>query len=91
MAIAVDKCGQRDPRQMDLPFSQSKKVVRFTDVGWPITVGRPAFIRPLDHPSNLVSNTKMVLTTNVEQVITVVDGEITEFETENTIYRRVVV
>jgi hypothetical protein len=46
-----------------------------------IEVGLPAIVRPIDHPSDLVSNDMHVLTS---PVIVLIDGG---FETENTIYR----
>jgi len=52
-------------------------------------VGYPAFCKPLDHPSSLVSNTKYVRTSPV--VSKIVDGldRVVEFETLNTKYIRI--
>lgn len=47
-----------------------------------IEVGKHAFVRPLDHPSDLVSNTKEVVTSEV----VFYDPESQIFETRNTIY-----
>lgn len=47
-----------------------------------IAVGKNAFVRPLDHPSELVSNTKEVVTSEV----VFYDPESQVFETQNTIY-----
>lgn len=48
-----------------------------------IEVGVSGFICPVDHPSELVSNTKIVRTSIVKKH----DKSTGVFETENTIYR----
>lgn len=62
----------------------SKPIVHFKqDSDDFIKVGSPAFIiKVIDHPSDLVSNTKVIHTSNVVAINE--DG----FETENTIYRK---
>lgn len=48
-----------------------------------IKLARRAVLQPIDHPSSLVSNTKLVLTSKVIMH----NKDSGEFETENTIYR----
>jgi len=47
-----------------------------------IKVGHSAFVVPVDHPSDLVSNTTFVKTSPVVKLTD------TGFETQNTIYQR---
>jgi len=47
-----------------------------------ILIGRPAYIHPIDHPSDLVSNEGMVKTSRVVSY----DPETGSFETVNTKY-----
>lgn len=49
-----------------------------------IMVGHPAYIHPVNHTSNLVSNTKFVFTSTVVERFS--DGQ---FETKNTLYQPV--
>lgn len=61
-----------------------KKLVKYnTEYSAIIEVGRPAIVRPIDHTSELVSNTKHVMTSLVLRF----DKKSGEFETENSIYR----
>ena len=46
-----------------------------------LEVGQPAYVHPIDHPSELVSNTKLVKTSLVTEIHK--DGT---FRTENTLY-----
>ena len=59
-----------------------KPVVRYKIAYGKISVGTPAIVFPIDHPSELVSNTNPALTSTVIRV-----GENGEFETKNTIYK----
>lgn len=57
-----------------------KPIVHYRSNGTTPVVGKPAMCYPTDHPSNEVSNTKLVITS---RVVNVYDFG---FETENTIY-----
>ena len=48
-----------------------------------IVIGNPALVAPIDHPSDMVSNEKAVLTSLVVSH----DEDTGEFETENTCYQ----
>lgn len=62
----------------------NKKVVHYTPSELQlISKGVPALVFPVDHPSPLVSNTKMVKTSLVHSY----NPTTGEFETLNTIYR----
>lgn len=62
-------------------MSKSKQIVQYIKSPQNIIkVGSRAFIKPINHPSDLVSNTTFVLTSTVRQIF---DGG---FETRNTIY-----
>ena len=63
-----------------------KQQVRFIRAVRPITVGMPAFVDPVDHPSDLVSNTTTVITSPVVGILDMTDGIVTRFETANTVY-----
>lgn len=56
-----------------------KPVVRY-EAAYNVEVDRQAFVRPVDHPSDLVSNMTWAQTSPVVKV----DGD--TFETENTRY-----
>lgn len=64
-----------------------KPTVRFKDLIY-LSLGQPAMITPIDHPSPLVSNTGPVLTSNVVKINQdgVHDESSPSFETENTLY-----
>jgi len=59
-----------------------KPVVTFTDIHRKPRVGQSAIVKPVDHPSNLVSNERLVITSHVTRV----NKHTGEFETENTLY-----
>lgn len=62
----------------------SKPKVRYADVGF-VAPGFSATVRPLDHPSDLVSNKTWVRTTPVQKILYhSSNGPV--FETLNTIY-----
>jgi hypothetical protein len=61
-----------------------KPTVHYKDIGFKPEVGACAFVWPLDHQSPRVSNTREVMTSTVVRV-----GINGEFETKNTIYKRV--
>lgn len=54
----------------------------------PIMVGHRAIIRPINHPSPLVTNTAPVLTTPVESISILPNGK-TSFSTRNTMYMEI--
>ena len=58
-----------------------KKLVHYRELVFCI-LGRSAMLVPCDHPSNLVSNTKMIITS---QVLSEPDAQ-GRFETLNTVY-----
>lgn len=61
----------------------NKPVVLYdASIEYHVKIGSRALVHPLNHPSELVSNTTYILTSNVVRI-----GENGEFETENTIYR----
>lgn len=60
----------------------TKSVVTYQETFLPVVVGKRTMVRPIDHPSTLVSNTAPARTSIV---IAVHDNW---FETENTIYRK---
>lgn len=59
----------------------NKTVVTYDTSKEHFFIGAVAFVHPIDHPSELVSNTKLIRTSRV--VRHMVNGE---FETLNTIY-----
>ena len=63
----------------------NKPTVHYKPKSYCITVGEPALIQPLDHPSPLVSNTHFARTSKVLKITE------TGFETKNTIYVRSVI
>lgn len=60
-----------------------KPVVHYKSAEGKILVGNPAIVRPIDHPSDMVSNKKHVLTSPVIKH----DEDTGSFETENTRYQ----
>jgi len=58
-----------------------KKIVHYRALASDIRFGAPVLLYPIDHPSDLVSNTKMARTSPVELIEE--DGV---FETRNTRY-----
>lgn len=65
-----------------------KQVVRFKQLMSSIAIGQRCYVLPLDHPSELVSNTQPALTSIVQSFES--DGRgIVSFETENSIYKRI--
>lgn len=61
----------------------SKPVVRYRSKPMEkLVVGWPAYVYPIDHPSDLVSNTKLIRTSPVVSI----GPRLGEFETENTRY-----
>lgn len=60
-----------------------KPVVYYIDVG-NLTLGQPAMVLPINHPSPFVSNQKWVRTTPVSAIRPGALGP--RFETKNTIY-----
>ena len=64
-----------------------KPTVHFSALYGGIAIGRRVMVCPLDHPSDLVSNTHPVITTYVQSFIS--DGKgVVSFETLNTKYVR---
>lgn len=61
-------------------MKHQKKKVRYSKALGEIRIGHRAFVIPIDHPSLLVSNQDVVLTS------TVVAFNQNGFETKNTIY-----
>lgn len=64
-----------------------KPVVYFTGVV-SCEVGLPALVFPYDHPSEFVSNRTLARTSLVKNKVIDVHNRIIQFETENTIYKR---
>lgn len=62
-----------------------KREVRYSAAFMPLRVGAGAVVKPLDHTSPLVSNLKPILTSPVVRV----DYQTGDFETRNSLYRRV--
>lgn len=69
-----------------------KKIVHFTKAQiftWPGTNKEYADVWPIDHPDRLrVSNNKAALTSEVIRYVRDGEGNLVEFETQNTIYRK---
>lgn len=60
----------------------NKPIVHFKgEPHFPLELGKGAYVYPVDHPSDLVSNTKLVYTSDVIAIHS--DGS---FETKNTHY-----
>jgi hypothetical protein len=69
---------------MDKYPLKPKPVVYYrTDVDFFVKMGQGAIVHPVNHPSDLVSNTKAVLTSEVIQFNPINGG----FETMNTVYQ----
>ena len=68
-----------------------KKIVHFTKAHlstWPGTNREYADVWPIDHPdTSLVTNGKAATTSVVLRSLKDADGNLMEFETQNTIYR----
>lgn len=68
-----------------------KKIVHFTKAQlftWPGTNREYADVWPIDHPdTSLVTNGKAATTSVVLSSLKDADGNLMEFETQNTIYR----
>ncbi len=64
---------------------QAKPIVKYSELQSSIAIGQRVFVKPVDHPSYLVSNTKWALTSMVQSFISNGKG-IESFETENTRY-----
>jgi|694.fasta_scaffold01034_41 hypothetical protein len=64
---------------------QAKPIVKFSEIQSSIAIGQRVFVKPLDHPSEYVSNTRWALTTCVQSFVSNGKG-IESFETENTRY-----
>jgi hypothetical protein len=74
-----------DPKTTNTPRNAGQKaVVHYTMASGEIRVGRPAMVKPVDHTSAFVTNTSLVITSKVLKI----DRETGEFETENSLYRR---
>jgi len=89
MRQAMQGKGQEEGNNgiINVPAQQDKPVVHFKEIGASIAIGSRAFVIPIDHPSDLVSNTTWVLTTPVQSFVS--DGKgIVSFETLNTRYVR---
>lgn len=69
-----------------------KKIVHFTKAEiftWPGTEDDHASVIPVDHPDKFnVTNGRPATTTKVLSSVKDVDGNVIEFETQNTIYRK---
>jgi hypothetical protein len=63
----------------------AKPVVHFSGYVSSIAIGQRAFVMPLDHPSDLVSNSKIAMTSIVQSFVSN-NGVVESFETENTCY-----
>lgn len=63
-----------------------KKVVYYCDLYEKPTVGKRAFVQPINHPSKEVSNDCYAHTSPVVHVTEDLAGDVIEFETLNTIY-----
>ena len=60
-----------------------KPIVRYVGPTPLLEIGQRTYVRPVDHPSGLVSNTKLVCTSHVVKIDYDIPGR---FETENTVY-----
>ena len=70
---------------MNSTYMHRKQYVQYLEVQ-DLEIGSPAYVRPVDHPSNLVSNTMWAHTTPVEMIIRDQDGQVIKFLTRNTVY-----
>ena len=61
-----------------------KPIVHYSALLYPPMIGQSAVVVPTDHQSPLVSNTKPATTSKVVKI-----HGVNEFETVNTIYRKV--
>ena len=61
-----------------------KPIVYYSGEASVVGVGLPAYCKPINHPSDDVSNMQVVRTSKVIRY----DLESGEFETQNTIYRK---
>lgn len=59
----------------------NKPIVNYKSLHSVLKIGDPALVRPINHPSSLVSNTKMILTSIIVSI-----GNDGFFETQNTFY-----
>ena len=64
---------------------KDKPVVKYSELQSSIAIGQRVFVKPLNHPSEYVSNTRWALTTCVQSFVSNGKG-IESFETENTRY-----
>lgn len=62
----------------------TKPIVHYRELHAELRKGCWATITPLDHPNGFVTNTKPVVTSPIVRI-----GKFGEFETRNSIYRRV--
>ncbi len=69
-----------------------KKIVKFTKAQlftWPGTKDTYADVIPVDHPDSLnVTNGRIATTSKVVSSVLDEAGEVLEFETQNSIYKR---
>lgn len=64
-----------------------KPTVMFDKGNFSVEKGYRALIKPLNHPSALVSNLGLALTSTVIDVQHDASGKLIGFETENTVYK----
>ena len=60
-----------------------KPIVKYVGPTTQLEIGKPTYVRPVDHPSDLVSNTTLARTSYVVKIDYDNPGR---FETENTVY-----